>query len=55
MDRAAVAANDALDRGQSDAYAGVFILPVQALERLIEFPGVGHVEAGAVMSGHLLT
>src|SRR6185369_8431437 len=49
MKCAAMAVHDALGRGQTDAYAGEFVLPVQALERLKEFPGVGHVEAGAVI------
>jgi len=42
--------NDALGRCQADSYAGEFILPVEALERLKEFLGVGHVEAGTVIS-----
>src|SRR6185369_11796923 len=45
----AMAMHDSLGRGQADAYAGELVLPVEALERLKEFFGVGHVEAGAVI------
>ena len=41
--------HDALGRGQTDAYSGEFILPVQALERLKKFFGVEHIETGAVI------
>ena len=44
-----MAVHDALGCGQADAYAGEFVLTVQALERLKKFLGVCHVETGTVI------
>src|SRR5690606_38124246 len=49
-DGAAVALDDALDRGQADAVAGELFLRVQALERTEQLVGVGGREACAVVA-----
>lgn len=48
---AAVTTHDAPGRRQSDADAGEFVLPVHALERLVETSAVRHIETDAVV-GH---
>src|SRR3990172_2250701 len=49
----AVALDDALDNGEADARAFVFLGAMQALEDPEEFVGVAHVEAHAVVADEI--
>jgi len=49
-DFTAVAVDDPLYRGQTDAGAGKLVHPVQTLEGAEEYAGVSHVKADAVIA-----